>query len=116
MKRLVLLAFTASMLAMSGAGFAQTPAQPAPDASAPAPDAAAPAKPKRVKPANPGDALRRAACRKSVDQDLKGPDLNDAIQVCVAEARLNCLKQAVADKVRGKKREAFMSTCGGASQ
>jgi hypothetical protein len=44
---------------------------------------------------------------------LKGPDLNDAMLVCVAEARLDCLKQAVADKVRGKKREAFMGTCKG---
>jgi hypothetical protein len=115
MKRLILIALTASMLAVSGASLAQTPAQPAPDASTPAPEGAPPAKaPARAKAApSPGEALRRKACRRQVDQSLKGPDLNDAMQICMAEARLNCLKQAVGDKVRGKKREAFMSSCGG---
>jgi hypothetical protein len=114
MKRLMLVTLTASMLALSGASLAQTPVQPAPDASAPAPDASQPAKPARAKAvANRGDVLRRSTCRKSADQSLKGPDLADALQVCMLEARLNCLKQAVADKVRGKKREAFMNTCGG---
>ena len=116
MKRLILCAFTVSMFALAGASVAQTPAQPAPEASAPAPDAAAPAKaPARARAAqNPGDALRRSTCRKSADQSLKGPDLVDAVEICMAEARLNCLKQAVADKVQGKKRAAFMSTCSGA--
>jgi hypothetical protein len=117
MKRLILFTLTASMLAVSGASLAQAPApaQPAPDAGAPAPDGAAPAKaPARAKP-NPGEVLRRSTCRQKVDQTLKGADLVDALQICVAEARLNCLKQAVGDKVRGKKREAFMSTCSGSS-
>ncbi|SDR49931.1 hypothetical protein SAMN05444161_4745 [Rhizobiales bacterium GAS191] len=115
MKRLILLTLTVSMLAVSGASLAQTPAQPAPDASAPAPGAAAPAQaPARAKAApNRGETLRRSTCRKNADQSLKGPDLVDAVQICMAEARLNCLKQAVADKVQGKKREAFMSTCSG---
>jgi hypothetical protein len=113
MKRLLLLTLTASMLAMSGAGMAQTPVQPAPDAGAAPPDAAAPAKkPARAK-ANPGDALRRSTCRKGADQSLTGADLADAMQVCMLEARLTCLKQAVADKVQGKKRAAFMNTCAG---
>jgi hypothetical protein len=117
MKRLMLFTLTASMLALSGASLAQTPAQPAPDASEPAPDAAAPAKaPAAAKAApNRGDALRRSTCRKNVDQNLKGPELADALQVCMLEARLNCLKQAVGDKIRGKKREAFMNTCSGGS-
>ena len=117
MKRLILITFTASMLALSGASLAQTPAQPTPDANEPAPDAAAPAKaPAPAKAAsNPGETLRRSTCHKNVDQSLKGPDLTDALQICMLEARLNCLKQAVGDKVRGKKREAFMNTCSGGS-
>ena len=111
MKRLILFTLTVSMFAVAGASLAQTPAQPAPDASAPAPPATAPTRAK-VAP-NPGEALRRSTCRKSADQSLKGQDLIDAVQICMAEARLNCLKQAVADKVQGKKREAFMSTCSG---
>src|SRR5271169_2733546 len=110
MKRLILFTLTASMLALSGASLAQTPAQPAPDAAAPA-KAPAPAKATR----NPGEVLRRSACRQNADQSLKGPDLIDALQICMLETRLNCLKQAVGDKVRGKKREAFMNTCNGGS-
>jgi hypothetical protein len=117
MKRLIVFTFTASMLALSGVSLAQTPAQPAPDASEPAPDAAASAKtpaPAKATP-NAGEVLRRSTCRKNVDQSLKGPDLIDALQICMLEARLNCLKQAVGDKVRGKKRETFMNTCSGGS-
>jgi hypothetical protein len=114
MKRLMIVTLTASMLTVSGAGFAQTPVQPAPDVSAPAPGDAAPAKPARAKPApNPGEALRRKTCRDGADQSLKGADLKDAVEVCMAEARLSCLKKAVEDKVRGKQRQAFMSTCTG---
>ena len=105
------------MFAGSGPSLSQTPAQPEPDASTQAPEGTPPAKAtRRAKTAaNPGDALRRKACHQQVDQSLKGPDLADAMLVCMAEARLNCLKQAVADKVRGKKREAFMRTCGGSA-
>ena len=114
MRRLILLTLMASALALSNAARAQTPAPaPAPDASAP--DAAAPAAPAKKKPAaNPGDALRRQACKDKVDQSLKGADLADAMAVCIAQARVDCLKKAVDDKVRGKKREAFMRTCNGA--
>jgi hypothetical protein len=115
MKRLVFFTLTISMLAVSAASLAQTPAQPAPDTSAPAADTAPAAKmPARAKPApNPGEVLRRTTCRQNADQSLKGPDFADAVLICMAEARLNCLKQAVSDKVRGKQREAFMSTCSG---
>ena len=114
MKRLILFTALASALALSGASFGQTPAQPAPEPGAAAPDATpAPKAPKKANP-NPGDALRRQTCRQSADQSLKGADLADAIAVCVAQAHLDCPKKAVDDKVRGKKREAFMRTCSGA--
>jgi hypothetical protein len=114
MKRLIFVTLTASMLSVSGVSLAQTPVQPAPDASAPAPEAAPPAKrAARPKvPPIPGEALRRSTCRQKVDQSLKGPELIDQLQICMAEARLNCLRRAVEDKLRGKQRQAFMSTCG----
>jgi hypothetical protein len=115
MKRLMLVTLTASLLAISGASLAQTQPEPAPDAGAQSPDAGAPAKaPAKAKPRpNPGEVLRRTTCRQQVDQALKGPDLKDAMEVCMLEARLNCLKKAVEDKVRGKQRQTFMSTCSG---
>jgi hypothetical protein len=42
---------------------------------------------------------------------MRGPDLQDAVQVCVAEAHLDCLKQAVAAKARGPQRRSFIETC-----
>src|SRR5260370_18219803 len=97
MKRLIFATLTASMLSASGASLAQTPVQPAPDASAPAPDVAPPAKTAarpKVAP-NPGEVLRRSTCRQKVVQSLKGPELIDELQICVSEARLNCLTRAV---------------------
>ena len=35
----------------------------------------------------------------------------DYIAVCVSEARLSCLKRAVAQKVRGAERHDFMNRC-----
>jgi hypothetical protein len=35
----------------------------------------------------------------------------DYVAVCVGEARLACLKQAVAQKVRGPGRREFMNRC-----
>jgi hypothetical protein len=56
-----------------------------------------------------------AECRKEArDQNLSGPDLRDHMQICMLEARLNCLKQAVAQKVRaGRPRRRFMRRCMG---
>jgi hypothetical protein len=42
---------------------------------------------------------------------MRGPDLQDYVLVCVAEARLACLKQAVAQKVRGAERRDFLNSC-----
>jgi hypothetical protein len=41
----------------------------------------------------------------------RGADLRDFAVVCLAEARLTCLKQAVAQKVRGTDRRDFMGRC-----
>ncbi len=41
----------------------------------------------------------------------RGADLRDYAVVCLAEARLTCLKQAVAQKVRGTDRRDFMGRC-----
>lgn len=56
-----------------------------------------------------------AECRKKArDQNLSGADLRDHMQICILEARLNCLKQAVDQKVRaGRPRRQFMRRCMG---
>jgi len=58
---------------------------------------------------------KHGECRKAArDQNLSGPDLRDHMQICMLEARLNCLKQAVDQKVRaGRPRRRFMRRCMG---
>src|SRR5262249_26805931 len=55
---------------------------------------------------------RRRTC--SQDAAAKGVqtfEMQDYVAVCVGEARLACLKQAVAQKVRGPGRRDFMNRC-----
>jgi hypothetical protein len=55
---------------------------------------------------------KRADCRQEgTTQGLRGPDLVDHVAVCVLEARLTCLKQAIEDKARGPQRRSYMAKC-----
>src|SRR5215472_7152510 len=55
---------------------------------------------------------KRLACRQEgASKGMRGPDLQDYVVICVAEARLACLKQAVAQKVRVAERRNFLNSC-----
>ena len=55
---------------------------------------------------------RKLACQQAAKQKgLHGPEMGDEITVCVEEAKLDCLKQAVAQKARGPERKTFIETC-----
>jgi hypothetical protein len=55
---------------------------------------------------------KRADCRQAGRaKGLSGPDLIDHVSVCVQEARLACLKQAIEQKIRGPERVSFISNC-----
>jgi hypothetical protein len=55
---------------------------------------------------------KRADCRQAgVAKGLRGSDLADHVAVCIEEARLACLKQAIEQKVRGPERVSFISKC-----
>jgi hypothetical protein len=59
-------------------------------------------------------AAKRRACRQDgTSKSMSGPDLQDYVAVCVLEARLACLKQAVAQKVRPPQRRDFIGKCMG---
>ncbi|MCK1362542.1 hypothetical protein [Bradyrhizobium sp. 199] len=69
-------------------------------------------------PAAPGAAVpvpatKRVTCLSST-QNLKGQDKRDQLQLCLAQARLDCLKQAIDQKVVGETRKSFIKTCVGA--
>ena len=61
----------------------------------------------------PVPATKRVTCL-AATASLKGQDKRDQMQLCMAQARLDCLKQAIDQKVVGEPRKGFIKTCVGA--
>ena len=78
--------------------------------SAQTPSPAAPANPTSTVPV---PATKRVTCL-ATTQALKGQDKRDQMQLCMAQARLDCLKQAIDQKVVGEARKSAIKTCVGA--
>jgi hypothetical protein len=69
--------------------------------------------PAPVAPATvPVPATKRVTCL-ATTQNLKGQDKRDQMQLCMAQARLDCLKQAIDQKVVGEARKTAIKTCVG---
>ncbi|MCK1742015.1 hypothetical protein IVA80_14305 [Bradyrhizobium sp. 139] len=60
----------------------------------------------------PVPAAKRVTCL-ATTASLKGQDKRDQMQLCMAQARLDCLKQAVDQKIVGEIRKSFIKTCVG---
>jgi hypothetical protein len=88
-----------SLAAVDGA-IAQSPA--APTTTDPAPASAA--------PAVPVPSGKRFACQ-TASQGAKGQDRRDQMQLCMAQAHLDCLKQAIDQKIVGPQRVDFVKSC-----
>ena len=87
----------ASSLGLAIAAFAQS-AAPAPAVQA------------NPAPAAPVSPSKRYACRASVGA-MQGQERIDQIQLCMAQAHLDCLKQAIDQKIVGPQRRNFVKTC-----
>ncbi|MET4293648.1 hypothetical protein ABIB06_004700 [Bradyrhizobium sp. LB8.2] len=61
----------------------------------------------------PVPATKRVTCLSST-QNTKGQDKRDQMQLCMAQARVDCLKQAIDQKIVGEIRKSFIKTCVGA--
>ncbi|MBB4261741.1 MULTISPECIES: hypothetical protein [unclassified Bradyrhizobium] len=61
----------------------------------------------------PVPATKRVTCL-ATTASLKGQDKRDQLQLCMAQARLDCLKQAIDQKVVGEARKSAIKTCVGA--
>ena len=107
MSRSLIALASAGALLFSVAAYAQTAPAPAPAASTPAAStpAAAPAA-----AATPATGAKRAACQ-TTTAALKGQDKRDQMQLCMAQAHLDCLKQAIDQKITGPQRKDFVKTC-----
>jgi hypothetical protein len=53
---------------------------------------------------------KRYACR-IASQGKQGQEQQDQMQLCVAQARLDCLKQAIDQKIVGPQRRDFVKNC-----
>ena len=53
---------------------------------------------------------KRFACQ-TASQGLNGQDRQDQMQLCMAQARMDCLKQAIDQKIVGPKRKDFIKAC-----
>jgi hypothetical protein len=57
---------------------------------------------------------KRLTCRQDMSaKGLRGQDLRDQSQLCVAQGQLDCLKLAIDQKIVGPQRRDFMKTCMG---
>jgi hypothetical protein len=100
--RILLSAMVAvSTLGLAIAAFAQS--------SAPPPT---PAVQTIAAPAAPVSPSKRYACR-AASQAAQGQERQDQMQLCIAQARLDCLKQAIDQKVTGPQRRDFVRSCVG---
>jgi hypothetical protein len=75
--------------------------------STPAPATAVPANPAAAAPLVIG---KRLACR-TASQGMKGQEQKDQVQLCMAQARVDCLKQAIDQKIVGPQRKDFVNSC-----
>jgi hypothetical protein len=66
----------------------------------------------RVNPAaaEPVAASKKLACQ-SASQGRQGQERQDLMQLCMAQARLDCLKQAIDQKIVGPQRKDFVKSC-----
>jgi Spy/CpxP family protein refolding chaperone len=69
-----------------------------------------PAVPSNPAPAAPVPPGKRFAC-KTASQALKGQEQKDQMQLCMAQVRLDCLKQAIDQKIVGPQRRDFVKSC-----
>jgi len=101
MKYLLSAMIALGTLGLAIAAFAQSPA---PSATPTIQTSAAPAAP--VSPS------KRYACR-AASQAAQGQERQDQMQLCMAQARMDCLKQAIDQKIVGPQRRDFVRTCVG---
>jgi hypothetical protein len=71
--------------------------------------------PPAAAPAVPVPATKRVTCL-ATTQNLQGQDKRDQMQLCMAQARFDCLKQAIDQKLVGEPRRSFVKTCVGADR
>jgi hypothetical protein len=109
MKFLLSAIVAVGSLALAITAFAQSsgPAPSTPSSPSPSPPAVVQT---NTAPAAPVAPSKRFACQAAA-QGLKGQERQDQMQLCIAQARLDCLKQAIDQKIVGPQRREFVQNC-----
>jgi hypothetical protein len=102
-----------SLIVVAGVGLLVSAFAPAYGQTSSSPPSSPP--PAGAESAAPPAASKRAECQLSA-QSLKGQDKRDQMQLCIAQARLDCLKQAIDKKVGGPQRRDFVKNCVGGGE
>jgi len=104
---------TVAATVVSTVAWAQSTNAPAPAGSTTAtpPTAAAPAAPVTTTAA-PAPSGKKLACQ-SASEAVKGQARKDQMQLCMMQARLDCLKQAIDQNIVGPQRKDFVKSCVG---
>jgi hypothetical protein len=116
MRRIViaaaLIGFTAAALAQTTPPPATAPSD-APPAAGGAPGSGTPS-PSTPGPSTPSASTPPVDCRgQAQSKGLRGQAARDAMEICMAEQRLACTKEAVEKKVIGAARRDFIVSCAG---
>ncbi len=90
--------------------FSTSPSSPS--SSAPPDSSSTPVVQTVTAPAAPVNPSKRFACRAAA-QKYMGQDRADQMQLCMAQAHLDCLKQAIDQKITGPQRKDFVKSCAG---
>jgi hypothetical protein len=103
-----------STVVLATVALAQSTSAPAPAGSTAAvpPVAAAPASPPGPAAAVPVPASKKLACQ-TASQAMKGQARRDQVQLCIMQARTDCLKQAIDQNIVGPQRKDFVKNCVG---
>jgi hypothetical protein len=104
MKYFLSAVMAAGWFCLAMAAFAQSTTPSASPSPAPA---AAPSNPSSGSPTGGG---KRGDCLVAV-QGKKGQERQDEMQLCLAQAHVDCLKQAIDQKVVGPQRKDFIKNC-----
>ena len=110
MKRRTTILAASLVVGFASAAHAQQATSPAPGAARPSP--AAPASTGNSLATAPSATSKREVCE-SASANLEGRERHDQMQLCLAQARIDCGRQAVDQKIMGPQRQDFVRACVG---
>jgi hypothetical protein len=103
---------TVAATVASTVALAQSTSTPAPSGSTAAAPPAAAASATPATAAAPAPGGKKLACQ-TASETMKGQARKDQMQICMMQARLDCLKQAIDQNIVGPQRADFVKSCAG---